>query len=238
MRNPFAQCAWTESFLQCPKLTLPKTEKKSVDLYVHRPGKNYRFRINFHLFLSTSKIRHKSHSSWQLPNIFNMFPRRCHIGQLNLPCFFLSSLYVYFTEVPILFHGTGVPVLPFTPKRKVRPSLSQFSWHSQKHSTASCAHNLYRISPKSFNKRSMHGQKFTFAPVYNTTATTKWVILGFKKPKITQPISVNIACNCRQNGKTPFTFISTVRFHFHQTRNCSTSRGHLLCRISPRSVKE
>ena len=200
MRNPFAQCAWTKSFLQFPNTNIAKN-KQTVDLYVHRQGKNYRFRINVHLFVSTSKIRHKSHSSWQLPNTFNMFHRRCHIGQLKLPC----SLYVHFTEVPILLHGTGVPVLPLTPKRKVRPSLSRFSWNSQKHSTASCAHNLYQISPKSVTKRSMHGQKFTFAPVYNTIATTK----NLKKPKITQPISVNIACNCRQNGKTPFTF-STV----------------------------
>jgi hypothetical protein len=76
-----------------------------------------------------------------------MFPRRWHIGQLTLPCFLLSSLYVYFIEVSILFHSTRVPVLPFTPKRKARPSLVRFAWNSQKHSTASCAHNLYRTSP-------------------------------------------------------------------------------------------
>jgi len=165
-----------------------------------------------------------------------MFPRRCHIGQITLPCFFLSSLYVHFTEVSILFHSTRAPVIPFTPKRKVRPSVIRFARNPQKHSTASRAHNLYRISPKSVNRRSMYGHKFTSAPVYNTTATTK----NFKKPKITQPVSVNIACNCRQQSKTPFTFIRTVRFHFHfhQTHNCSTLRGHLLCRISPTSVKE
>jgi hypothetical protein len=236
MRNPFAHFAWTESFLQCSNTNTVKN-KHRVFIYTFTGQVQTIALIHFHLFVSTSKIRHKYHSSWQLPNIFNMFPRRCQIGQLTLPCFFLSSLYVYFTEVSILFRGTRVPVLPFTPKRKVRPSLSRFSWNSQKHSTASCAHNLYRISPKSANKRSMYGKKFTSAPVYNTPATTK----NFKKPKITQPISVNMACNCRQKGKTPFTFRRTVTISlsFHQTHNCSTTlRGHLLCRISHRSVKE
>ena len=51
---------------------------------------------------------------------------------------------------------------------------------------------------------------------------------------------MNIACNCRQKGRTPFTFKSKVQFQFHfqQTHNCSTTlRADLLCRISPRSVR-